>query len=646
MFEPIDGYEQLLTGAHRKPAPVVRPPLLVWHLAFWADPRQPKDYSPPAATSEERRTARKTHIDEYLRHLYLRLHTHPVLKTSATPGVDEFQVQHAAPNHQPLFGRALDANGDFKPLGDPHRVPFGRDSQVVTYLFFWWGLRVTLRFEFHTEYLTISTHIDLSSHQDKDQFRKNSPVPVHALYDELERLNLNISEDKLALDDPKHYDPSVRLKYQTINEALYFTIWEEFFSKILRADQSEINRLGRVFADFRCLLLSKQAPAEYAAILAEKPWQNFQEPFWRRRGGPAPQDNEKPETKQGYWQERRAEFWPLLTANIRGVDFKRYEFTASQMLKGRALYITALGPQPAIDRGGERFPLCYFFYTYTLNGWQIGRLVDRINYLGTVRLAALIELEQLRDAALEIGDCERELKSAFSDAHKIRNAKKDSNGAYSATSTPDFSGVGASGESIEEVDARAMHLEKYLDRIGAKISSINEKFSGDIEYRIERSRYYVKQFNVGIAALRIRRLEGFQPYDVFIRRRLGAAFDSIDLLGIRYQRVRADMSALYQLYLAHESRAVQTATRDQNVEIEHIQAIADFALFAVLVPYYLGNLLEHIVWSNTEHHAPWWAWLLLFLGFLSFALIRAKKSIARACHSIWKRIEIWMSSRS
>jgi hypothetical protein len=610
LFQNIDGYEQLLTGAHRKPAPIARPPLLVWHLGFWSDSASTKDNERAKNLAAKNRKERKKIVDQYLQRLYKKLYTDPE-KGSATTGVSEFGITNATPDYAPLFQCALNSSGDFKDL-DPTGKRSGKDSQVVTYRFFWWGLLVQFRFEFHTEYLTLSAYIDMSTHLDLAQFEK-SPAPVYSLYSELKKLEINITDDRPTIEDPERHNSGIRKKYETINEALYFAIWEELYKTVLHTDDKEIKALGRVFADFRCLMLSKQADDKYATVQGNR-WTNFQQPFWRRRGGASPQDNDIPHNTEKYWQQRRAEFWPLLTVNIRDVDFALYEFTVSQMLKGRAMYVTALGPQPPTEIDGRRFPLCYFVYTYTLNGWQIGRLVDRINSLGTVRLAALIQLEQLREAALKLSDCERNIKSAFVSAHQIKARSKTRKSAQNSNHADNEQTL--SHEKQEEVEHEITTLQGHLKDVEETIGDINGMFGGDVEYRIERSRYYVRQFLRGLGALRIRRLEGFQPYNVFVARRLGAAFDSIDLLGLRYQRVRGDIAALFQLYLAHETRAVEIATRDQNLEIERIQSIADIALFWVLLPYYSGNLIDHIFWHDSHASEKMWISVVAFFALI------------------------------
>jgi hypothetical protein len=88
--------------------------------------------------------------------------------------------------------------------------------------------------------------------------------------------------------------------------------------------------------------------------------------------------------------------------------------------------------------------------------------------------------------------------------------------------------------------------------------------------------------------LRIDRLEGDQPYNDFVARRLGAEFDYIDRLGVRYERAVNNIVALDQNYLAMRSNDIQN-------KIQKIQELGDLALIGALLPYYVMHLLDLVV---------------------------------------------------
>ena len=161
--------------------------------------------------------------------------------------------------------------------------------------------------------------------------------------------------------------------------------------------------------------------------------------------------------------------------------------------------------------------------------------------------------------------------------------------------------------------------EEVMDLIGVAHKRLNDiagKFLEDtgsgLLYRIERSRYYVKQFYENVELLRIHRLEGDQPYHQFIKRRLGSEFDFIDRLGIRYERATRNMVTLDQNYLSMKANKI-------DEDIHKIQKWGEVVLLAVLVPYYITHL---VVLIFGEEFAPVVAaniWMLFIaIAFANF----------------------------
>src|SRR5262249_24863555 len=86
---------------------------------------------------------------------------------------------------------------------------------------------------------------------------------------------------------------------------------------------------------------------------------------------------------------------------------------------------------------------------------------------------------------------------------------------------------------------------------------------GVLPYRVERSRYYRAQFMTLMRALRSDvsgRIEGFVPYEEFVERRFGSAYEFIDMVGKRYNRVERQLSAMYQELRTAEAALLQKAT--------------------------------------------------------------------------------------
>src|SRR6202035_1625941 len=220
-----------------------------------------------------------------------------------------------------------------------------------------------------------------------------------------------------------------------------------------------------------------------------------------------------------------------------------------------------------------------------------GRLISHILLLGTLRLCALKDVKLLHEAGQQRGLLEESTQKA---REAIALTETDS-------STP--AGDTVSGtERKQSAASRSAEAMRRIAEAHRKLNDITGTFlkktgTGPL-YRIERSRYYVQQFDENVKLLRIRRLVGDQPYDQVPRRRLGADFDFINRLGIRYERATGSIVTLDQNYLAiTQNSLVERATKiDEETnsiqsDIQKIQRWGEFVLLAVLVPYYFMHLL-------------------------------------------------------
>jgi hypothetical protein len=138
-------------------------------------------------------------------------------------------------------------------------------------------------------------------------------------------------------------------------------------------------------------------------------------------------------------------------------------------------------------------------------------------------------------------------------------------------------------------------------QVEARLGEISQlRLDGTLDSRIERSRYYVKQFCRATDALRIERVAGFQPYHEFVHQRMGPVFEYIDSLGGSYARVQNDRSLLLEriqaLYSLHHASQMSQAQRQISIaerQISEAQRIADIALSCALGPYYVGSIVAH-----------------------------------------------------
>lgn len=586
-FDRHREYSQLLSGAHRKPATPVGTPALVCHLAFW----QPDDlFRDIKTTPEELEDKWNLAVDQYLRYLFCLLLDYRV----TSPNTDASKFEDS--RYLFLLSHAIDLKSSTRELIGSDKLKtkesytdryFDKSYRSIVFNFFWHYFPVIVRIEKHAEYVQITSFIVLS----EIPCNANGPIPFGTLmqddiyektYRSVEILDRLLSERHRKSIDPNYsyskvdVDANDQKCFSDIHNYLYQEIWITFINEILNSDRAIRNtdhgvnisgtvseqykevtkdsKIGNIFADFRGIVLNEPHPDPKV-----KKGEFLQLPSWHsstRRATAVPTNimTSKDAAEVTY------SLWPLLTIEER-VDLKKYEFTVSRMLGNRALYITALGAQPspylgsAVGGGDDRqLPVFYLGYFQTLNRWQIGRLVDRINHLGTVRIAAIQQSEQLRDKSTQL----RGLSGPIDN--------------YLRTSSNNISQPA---------------LLALLTAAQSEIAKWTSDFPGGIHYRIERSRYYVKQFRDGVPALRIRRVEGYQPYDVFVEHRLGALFDFIHRLGLRLERFERRLNVLYQFVLVGKAA-------ENSKKIAILQTAAEAFFLGLAAPYYIMGAADHI----------------------------------------------------
>lgn len=258
----------------------------------------------------------------------------------------------------------------------------------------------------------------------------------------------------------------------------------------------------------------------------------------------------------------------------------RFECSASYMLGRRAVFMTALGPQPANLPPSKRLPTTFLLLLSRESGVgvkQLGRLVDRINASETMRLAALLDLGLLRAA----GDNLSLVDTAIQRARRAVDdfERKDSRGRRVA---------------LAEMRAAVADAQCVVDEIASDFldSTMNAAQAG-LTFRIESARYYVSQFRKGMASMRLGRVEGFQRYDFFVERRLGPTFEYIDRLGARYDRGLQAMRSINQRYLSTTIAAMNELSTTTGISVEKIQRDGAAIVIGALLPYYFMGAFHY-----------------------------------------------------
>lgn len=583
----FDLYGEINNGAHRKAADLIGAPSFVWHQALW---------NPPQSESFTDKDARGNLVLTYVKRLHQHLYA---LDNNVVPRLGQVRIQH------------------------DDRV------RVITFEFVWRGVRAKIRVENHTEYVSLTSILDAS-------VRLSEPAGSASLRNKIETFlgNFRIGTWRpLAAAWPKFDDIEDTYSF------IYRDIWEKhFFPEILNVDgmlaknatPPEAGSLGARFADFRgfvscepypdnvddCTKESKEDP-DLAKLGLE--YQRVQEPFykidedqrgrWQRTGRPS--EN---------WARRRLDnAWPFLKlATDDGASPLpgRTEYTASRVMEGRALYVSALAPQPELGvPGAPERPLYFYVHSVTQCERQIGRLIDRLCQLGTLRLAAIIALPEFKTIGQTLADVSKEIDAARNELHSlVQNAR-----------VKGFNRDKAEQEILGKLDSIQNKMSSLSrGRPGSQNKGLGE---ASLEYRLLRSRYYRQGFESLIDSMRIERIEGYQPYDEFIARRLGSAFNFIEGLGARVEEVRGEWRALDQLYLTTMVTILTHRIQDQQTqngelikriertqeELSTIEFWGEVFLLVVLIPLSLTEMILFVLPACET--SPWCATSLWSPGY-------------------------------
>lgn len=287
------------------------------------------------------------------------------------------------------------------------------------------------------------------------------------------------------------------------------------------------------------------------------------------------------------------------------------EYTASLLQKGEVLYISSLGRQIRENGSYTREPVIYTLVVSYTSKWRLGRIIDRINHLGTLRLSALRDLATITSAASDI------------------TSLADDISRYALTSNTED------------------HISSYISRF----SKIGKEIEFGLNYRIGRSRYYFSAYRDALRSLRPIEISGYSRYDDFVQRKVFDAYYFIDRVGRRYEELRrqitfvasasqqaemADLSRVTAGYvealkahttnLVEQSKATKRQTESTNELLSAAELISVFPL-----TYYVGTITSESTpeaakflqqhFSLGEIHAPTERMPYFLLSFTIFALL-------------------------
>lgn len=208
-----------------------------------------------------------------------------------------------------------------------------------------------------------------------------------------------------------------------------------------------------------------------------------------------------------------AKMWPQLQRTVFGSSD---DVIASYLLDGHAIYVSSLGSQSS-PRDIDDLRYVLFFEddqhmpkppgdlteedVQRQRNWRMSRLIYRLHEAGTLRLAGLRKLRQLRQGMHELTKIEHQVvKKAwpsyigFSFAHEVRKA-----------------------------------TEK-LFKLGASLGE-------PIQNRLSRSAFYFERSQAHVNALGVVKIPGWQSYKEFLERRVYNTYHQINAMGPRIDRL-------------------------------------------------------------------------------------------------------------
>ena len=609
-------YDAMNAGAHRRPPPGIAAPALVWQRGFWH----------PPGLSQEKWT---DIIDAMLAHLFLYLRNDATLRTeeddtTSPAGADDKRPPPAsATTRTKLVCSNLECDLEHKGIETlflfRNKVSFKIDGTECRFLtdkenkylkllrdaersirhevfsleVKWGDVKLVVYAQLHKEYFSVMFAIDFSERSEwTDALRAKS---------RLEKIGESLSKiQALIVKRANEYDknnPYV-VKIADDEQKLINTIPR----KIVLNMKRWINGLCSAALSPRSLqsdLGSAQCGAMFIDSFGiiygvkhcgEKPTFFPIDPTLKSPRLTVPALVRGCDLKEG--REALIEaVWPIARSVNKGQPrpphIGKPEISVTFLQRRSALYLTSLG---RLIPGSQRCsPIIYSLVVSYVGRWRLGRLIDRLHSLETLRIVALRDLDAINNASRSISLLDRHIHDASvrGDLRRYRN---------------------------EELIGR-------FDRV--------EKDAGiDLTYRIARSRYYVACYRdlanmMGLETEAVR-VEGFQPYGNFVRRRLFDCFAYIDRVGVRYLELRKRIAFIIESNEQQSMTDLVKAARNNTATTNKLLGAAE--LFSIPpITYYIGETLHHALGFTVEPDSVWYSiGLALALSFagVSHFLIR------------------------
>lgn len=275
-------------------------------------------------------------------------------------------------------------------------------------------------------------------------------------------------------------------------------------------------------------------------------------------------------------------YWPFIDRVTPNADFT--EHLAFQIFGRRVIFVSPLGAGSELSEGDEFAPdgtvstvhkdlTVGSRYLVLVKGQpqarkalpqQLGRLFLNIGHLATFRRFALKDLNYIQKSGQDI-----RLRGQQLDAITARWSSKriEIENRYS-TEKRNFAKEEELAKLAESTESDLMHINAALNNIGAEAT-------GGLPYRINKSKLYTQMFLDVERGLAEERIEGWLQYDDFIERRLKPTFDLIEGVGQRLTALRNRLNAALSGVQTGAIVRLSRVTAGNTEELKNFQKSTD-----------------------------------------------------------------------
>ncbi|MFZ5746907.1 MAG: hypothetical protein ACOY45_04530 [Pseudomonadota bacterium] len=547
LAEPDSQYSDMNAGAHRRPAPLVGCPGLVWHRCFWkpksahrAHKSEIKRAYHLESEPESKTTNRERLESDWILEIDAFLYYFYAILTQYESRESPLKCQNIHQDRMYLFRSSCSISELGQKSANISKPTLRRyGTTVIRHDIFSarikiHGVKFTFRAALFEEFWSFTIFADFSDGNPREPVLQDAAEALKTV----QELIIN----RYTEDNPDQVDDHQNIyhRFEQFRSKFCDEFIESGLSELGYNNGGTAPQFGHLFADSLGVILgirplecpdgfkAEVVPPTKGCPISEKVGDfAFEDtgalkmtgavwPIVRRLHGGEYNKNERAEQRQG-----------------------SPEYTVCRMQRSRAIFASALGRLRLLGDKFEVEPQIYSIIVTHSSRWQLGRLVGRLNELSALQLAALRDIEQLVSA-------DRHLRQIQTDL--------------------------AGGKSLSVI-------REALDQAEALVET-------GLAYRIEMSQAYTKRLWSLTKQLAIKRIEGFQRYDEFVERRVGDRFEKIALIGARYNDIKEaiNLRADFDLNEAAIARVDRTNELLKTAEMIIIAPLA----------YYIGYVMYQI----------------------------------------------------